>query len=793
MKQLIVSFVFLVIWLPALLFAAGNTSFSPPLEQSDNWKGPYKKWKVEKRSFYFHGFKPEMLIHANISTKSGLYPVVIKADFMEWLYGGGRRKIKSGAVYITGRQDFPFVTQWGMEHDAGLKYSIGTMRFNGLFLFTLFFCLALPVLLVLWLMVDEVTIDSPQERKRKYLDFVALVKDIEARAKDNPAWLKRKTVRLAFLGYLVVIGSILLMLPVGLGLGAALVVLTGGNAGVAKLAFIIAAIPVGFAWHMGRSLLSPAFENNGIEITAQDCPKLFALLEDICRKANGPMFHHVFIDNNFNASVRRNGGLLGFFGMGPIVLTLGLPLMQSQTVKQISGVIGHEYGHVAAKDNRRGQWVYRIRNSWLALDNKLRFEHLWYTLKLNRFYEWFIATFSAHSFALSRSCEYEADAFSARVAGKEAMAEALSSLAVYGDQYDRTFWRRIWERSDQDENVQNIAPYQEMPSFFSNLDDVSHSIDNALKEKTGYTDTHPSVSDRLAALGHSFDVPAPPTPENSAAASLLEEMADKLADDFSRDWREKSQEHWEQRQEERKYWQNRYEELKTTPVSNLEEEELRDLISAAGRMEDDDLYYQASEEMLRRVPDNAGALLNCLWYRLMIKNDETQLAEMEKLLKTHPSYTPDIYGYAISFLEKAGRTEDAKSYREKLEDWHYLSHAAGEERDTVMATDHFKQHDLPEKAVAYLCEHAAKHPIISRIYLAQKVVKYMPEYPCYLIAYRTKHGLWASQKKVDEDVTKFIYESNLPNEFLFIEADSLNGLEKKLKQIGGAQIYQKAK
>src|SRR5690606_5658324 len=162
----------------------------------------------------------------------------------------------------------------------------------------------------------------------------------------------------------------------------------------------------------------------------------------------------------------------------------------------------------------------------------LRFEHLWYTLKLNRFYEWFIATFSAHSFALSRSCEYEADAFSARVAGKEAMAEALSSLAVYGDQYDSTFWRRIWERSDQGENLHNIASYQQMPHCFSNLGDVSHSIDNALKEKTGYTDTHPSVSDRLAALGHSFDVPAPPTPENSAAASLLEGMAAKLADDF---------------------------------------------------------------------------------------------------------------------------------------------------------------------------------------------------------------------------------------------------------------------
>ncbi|TNE31748.1 MAG: hypothetical protein EP349_03480 [Alphaproteobacteria bacterium] len=793
MKQLIVSLVFLVIWLPSLLFAAGNTSFSPPLEQSDAWKGPYKKWKIEKRSFYFNGFKPEMLIHANLSTKSGPYPVVIKADFMEWLYGGGRRKIKSGAVYITGRRDFPFVTQWGLEHDAGLKYGIGKMRFNGLFLFTLFFCLALPVLLALWLMVDEVTIDTPQERKRKYLDFVELVKDIENRAQGNPVWLRRKTIRLAFLGYLVVIGSILLMLPVGLGLGAALVVLTGGNAGVAKLAFIIAAVPIGFAWHMGKSLLSPSFDYEGVEVTAKDCPKLFALLEEICQKANGPMFKRVFIDNQLNASVTRSGGLLGFFGMGPVVLTIGLPLMQSQTSKQLSGVIGHEYGHVAAKDNVWGQWVYRIRNSWLVLDDKLRFEHLWYTLKLNRFYEWFIATFSAYSFALSRSCEYEADAFSARVAGKDAMAEALSSLAVYGDQYDGTFWRNIWERSDKGENLKNITPYQEIPSFFNNLGDVSDSIEQALKRKTDYTGTHPSVSDRLAALGTEFSVPEPPTPDHSAATALLEDMAEKLADDFSREWQEKAQEHWENRQEERQHWQSRYEELKTKPVKDMEEEDLRELISAAGRMEDDALYYKASEEMLHRHPDSTGALLNCLWYRLMIEKDESQLAEMEKLLKTHPSYTADVCGYAIEFFEKAGRPEEAKPYHDKLDDWHYLSRAANDERDAILSADEFKEHDLPEKALVYLSEHAEKHPIIARIYLAQKDVKYMPEFPCYVIAYKTKPGFWASQKKVDEDVMQFIYESGLPEEFLFIEADGVSGLEKKLKQINGAQIYQKAK
>ncbi len=157
------------------------------------------------------------------------------------------------------------------------------------------------------------------------------------------------------------------MIPVGLGLGAAVLVLTGGNAAAAKLAFVLAAVPIGFAFVMGKSLLLPPYEVRAWKITAADAPKLFGYLSQIIKDAGGPRFEQVYISNDINASVSRHTGFLGFFGFGPVTLTLGLPLMQSLTLPQLGGVIGHEYGHVAAKDNALGQWVYRIRTSWLVL------------------------------------------------------------------------------------------------------------------------------------------------------------------------------------------------------------------------------------------------------------------------------------------------------------------------------------------------------------------------------------------------------------------------------------------
>lgn len=67
----------------------------------------------------------------------------------------------------------------------------------------------------------------------------------------------------------------------------------------------------------------------------------------------------------------------------------------------------------------------------------------------------------------------------------------------------------------------------------------------------------------------------------------------------------------------------------------------------------------------------------------------------------------------------------------------------------------------------------------------------MPEYPSYVVAFKLKPGMFESQKKVDEQVGAFIYRSNLPEDFVFIQADSVNGIEAKLKKTANALIYKK--
>jgi len=109
----------------------------------------------------------------------------------------------------------------------------------------------------------------------------------------------------------------------------------------------------------------------------------------------------------------------------------------------------------------------------------------------------------------------------------------------------------------------------------------------------------------------------------------------------------------------------------------------------------------------------------------------------------------------------------------------------------ILESDEFIPHGLDPDIVADFVGYFDRHPVIAKVYLVQKSVKYMPEYPCYVIAYRIKPKFWQTQAKVDEQVSSFIDNSGLSQDYMFISADSVKGLESKLKKVEGSDVYRR--
>ncbi|WP_308011920.1 M48 family metallopeptidase [Actinacidiphila acidipaludis] len=177
----------------------------------------------------------------------------------------------------------------------------------------------------------------------------------------------------------------------------------------------------------------PRLPRHAVTLERADAPRLFALLDSVASAAGTRTADKVVIDAGFNASVTAYGI------RHRRLLTLGLPLWHVLTPQQRVAVLGHEFGHYANGDMRRGMVVGTALNTLAG----------WYVLllpaaRLRR------GALEAVARALmtvprgavlallrlldrctlhtARRAEYRADAVAARTASTEAMVEVLDAL-----------------------------------------------------------------------------------------------------------------------------------------------------------------------------------------------------------------------------------------------------------------------------------------------------------------------------------------------------------------------------
>jgi Zn-dependent protease with chaperone function len=104
----------------------------------------------------------------------------------------------------------------------------------------------------------------------------------------------------------------------------------------------------------------------GIEITPNDAPKLFEIIEIFRKELNCPKIHKVLIDNNDNAYVLQIP-LLGVFGPTRNYIVLGMPILMQLGNEHLEAVLAHEMGHISHLHNKFTRWILRVRDPWINL------------------------------------------------------------------------------------------------------------------------------------------------------------------------------------------------------------------------------------------------------------------------------------------------------------------------------------------------------------------------------------------------------------------------------------------
>lgn len=623
--------------------------------------------------------------------------------------------------------------------------------------------------------------------------FEAVVVRLEEYARRSPGGYRLRVGLLAALGYaylLLVLGAVFLLLY-------ALFVFGRVNFVVVKVGWLLAT----FAALVVRAMWVRMPKPEGLEVVRADAPRLFALADETTSALDAPRVHQLVVTDELNASVWQVPRL-GPLGWHRNYLALGLPLMQALPPEQFRAVLAHELGHLSGRHGRFGGWIYRVRQTWFQLLARLEHDQRWGSGVFIKFFNWYAPYFHAYSFVLARTHEYEADSAAARIAGPRAAAETLIDLAVKESHLSESFWPEVTKLADRDERPAEHV-FAGLPSALRAQiprATVSATLSRALAEKTGHDDTHPSLSDRLAALGYApagdgqeWAKTYEPAPlEESAAEFYFGDALPRIVEGVGRRWAEGVAANWRQRHEYARGARQRLAELDEKSARGplaIEETWERACLAAEFREREEGLAL--AREVLAAQPDHAAA--NFSVGRKMIEDgDEGGIALVERAMADPELVLPGCEVLSDHFA-RTGRAEKAEEYQRRARAFYESVEEARQERAGLEPNAEFEPHALPPEAVEELRERLALYPSVREAYLARKRLRQFTDSPLYVLGLVTKHPLLTRDRAAaDRELLQQLSTMPLPGEAFFVLLDgSREVMKRNLAATPDSLIYRR--
>ena len=190
---------------------------------------------------------------------------------------------------------------------------------------------------------------------------------------------------------------------------------------------------------LGRALwaarIPKDLDPDGIAISPDDQPRLWEEVRAIATTVGTRAPDEIRLVAEVNAAVTEESRWLGLVG-GRRVMYVGAPLMMGLTTQQLRAVLAHELGHFSHRHMALKPIAYRGQMSLGSIAARLGRDTL-----TGKVFAAYGRLYLRLTQSVSRRQEVEADAWSARVAGRTASAQAMRELAPLS-----ALWHFLLER-----------------------------------------------------------------------------------------------------------------------------------------------------------------------------------------------------------------------------------------------------------------------------------------------------------------------------------------------------------
>ena len=464
------------------------------------------------------------------------------------------------------------------------------------------------------------------------------------------------------------------------------------------------------------------------EIQRRDFPELFSSIDELSLRLKAPKVHHVLINYDFNAAICQISQF-GWCGWQRNYLLIGLPLLQSLTLSQFTATLAHELGHLSTNDSSFTGYILRVRQIW----EQLTLEHDSFIFRW--FFRWYEPLIRAYSIVSIRDREYAADALAKRMTSPEIAATDLIQTYIYQYYLQECFSRQLNRQAQLSETPPTDVVTQMLAALRQPLDPQTAQmwLNLLLAEATDTDDTHPCLSDRLAAVGY-------PTPKSWTPQPILHTAAehffgDRLADlaaELDTQWYDRRKAVWRQQYQQAQY-QRQYLATLSLQATNqaLTLNEATSQAELTTGLDGELAALQLWQEILARVPNHAkanyhvgkilvnrGHLSGCVYLeRSIALEPDLVIPSCEELYRFHTLH--DDPAAAEIYLEWR-QQHLPRQWRSKLE-------------RNLQATDRFVPHDLESGLITEIRHKLVNYPTIERAYLVRKPLQILAPRSLYVL------------------------------------------------------------
>jgi len=274
----------------------------------------------------------------------------------------------------------------------------------------------------------------------------------------------------------------------------------------------------------------------GLDVTEEKFPHLTKLIEELRSEFGKPKIDRIIIRDKYEMRVIKTPRS-GMPFLNTRTLIIGLPVLQTMSPLYFRALLARRIGQLSTQHTPVTTRLYFLNDIWSQFKISCKQSKNKVTKVLGYFFQLYSPLYQSMLMPLLQAEELEADSYGMDLINSVDMVECIVYEEVVIEFLNKKFWPKIYHMARRSKTPE-FMPYSQMTKVVKagiTDDEISTTVQAALKLEITQPGLTPSLARRLNHLGHAKPLP-PKRLSKTAADYYLGSSLEKIIQLFDKRW-----------------------------------------------------------------------------------------------------------------------------------------------------------------------------------------------------------------------------------------------------------------